>query len=73
MEVNHKLLADKGLLLKDPVTFRRVVGWLVYSRIELFSSCTVSGDASAESGALGCYDEGFKVYKGEWSGYNVEV
>lgn len=33
MEVNHKLLKDKGPLLADPVRFRRVVGKLVYLTI----------------------------------------
>ena len=33
MEQNHKLLADKGPFYRDPVRFRRVVGWLVYLAI----------------------------------------
>lgn len=33
MEVNHKLLADKGPLLEDPGRFQRIVGRLVYLTI----------------------------------------
>lgn len=33
MEVNHKLLVDKGPLFDDPVRFKRIVGRLVYLTI----------------------------------------